>query len=157
VTQTDDRSGAWESAVVSVALPYAVDHVGIAVRDLDAAVERWTGLLGARVAGVEEVAGHGVREALLELPGSGAGLQLLAATSAETPVGRFLARRGEGVHHVAYAVADLDAALARLAIAAPPVQPVAPGVTRGSGGGRVAFLPPGACGGVLVELVERSR
>jgi methylmalonyl-CoA/ethylmalonyl-CoA epimerase len=139
------------------ALPYALDHVGLAVRDLDVAVARHADLLGARLLGVEAVPGHGVREARLVLPGGGCALQLLAATGEDTPVGRFLARRGEGVHHVAYAVDDLVAALDRLASREEPVRPVAPGISAGSGGTSVAFLPPGAFGGVLVELVERKR
>lgn len=138
------------------ALPYVVDHVGLAVRDLDAAVARYASLLGARIVAVEEVPGHGVREALLALPGGGTTLQLLAATGSDTPVGRFLARRGEGMHHMAYAVPDLAAALARLDRGNEPVRPVAPGVSAGSGGTVVAFLPPAAFGGVLVELVERG-
>jgi methylmalonyl-CoA/ethylmalonyl-CoA epimerase len=133
-----------------------LDHVGFAVRDLDAAIGRYEGLLGARVMAVEDVPGHGVREARLELPEGGAALQLLAATGDDTPVGRFLARRGEGMHHVAYAVGDLAAALDRLASGEGSVQPVAPGMSAGSGATRVAFLPPAAFGGVLVELVQRA-
>jgi len=136
-------------------LPFTVDHVGLAVRDLDAAIERHVRLLGARLVSVEDVPGHGVREALLTLDSSGTPVQLLAATGDDTPVGRFLRRRGEGMHHLAYAVRDLESALAHLAASNPPVVPVPPGVSRGSGGAGVAFLPPAAFGGVLVELVER--
>ncbi|RZS87084.1 methylmalonyl-CoA/ethylmalonyl-CoA epimerase [Motilibacter rhizosphaerae] len=128
----------------------SVDHVATAVADLDAAVAQHVALLGLELVGVEEVPGHGVREALLAAPGGGTRVQLVAATSSGTPVGRFLARRGPGLHHVAYAVADLDAALAQLGEAVVP-----PGATSGGGGARVAFLHPRATGGVLVELVER--
>ena len=129
----------------------SIDHVGVAVRDLDAAVAQHVALLGLELVGVEEVEGHGVREALLASPDGGTRLQLLAALRPDSPVGRFLARRGEAVHHVAYRVADLDAALASL----PEGALLPPGATPGGQGSRVAFLHPRTFCGVLVELVER--
>ncbi|RKS71342.1 methylmalonyl-CoA/ethylmalonyl-CoA epimerase [Motilibacter peucedani] len=137
--------------------PAELDHVGLAVHDLDAAVELHRSVLGLHLLSVEDVAAHGVREALLAPgPGPGTRVQLLQPLSDASPVARFLARRGEGLHHLAYRVGSLDDALARLATGDPPLQPVAPGVTRGGGGARVAFLHPRDLGGVLTELVERG-
>ena len=135
-----------------------VDHIGIAVPDLDAALEQWTGVLGLRLLLVEENAGHGVREAMLAPSTGGTSVQLLEPLSASSPVGRFLARRGPGLHHVAFRVPSMEHALVRLAeLRGGPVHPVAPGVSTGTGGSRVAFLPLSVLGGTLVELVEHVQ
>jgi methylmalonyl-CoA/ethylmalonyl-CoA epimerase len=141
-----------DPAVVDVALPYALDHVGFAVRDLDAAVARYRGLLGARLVAVEEVPRHGVREARLELPRGGTAVQLLAATGDDTPVGRFLAKRGEGMHHIAYEVADVEAALAHLSEQG--VQLIDARPRHGMFGLEVAFVHPESVHGVLSEVVS---
>lgn len=131
-------------------LPYNLDHVAIAVRDLDAAIESHRRQYGVEPAYREVVESQGVEEAMLPLGGSY--VQLLSPLGPETPVGRFLDRRGEGLHHVAYAVADLDAALVHLA------QQGAELVDRearpGGRGARIAFVHPRAFAGTLVELVE---
>lgn len=130
----------------------AVDHVGVAVPDLEAALPLWTGVLGMRAVHEETVAGHGVREAMLVSGRSSTAVQLVAPLSDDSPVGRFLARRGPGLHHLALRVDDIDEALQRLREQG--IEPVPPGVSTGTAGSRVAFLPPGALGGVLVELVQ---
>ncbi len=125
-------------------------HVGIAVRDLDAAKARWAAL-GYRAVAEGTVPEQGVRVAMLE-GDAGARLELLAPTGPETPVGRFLAKRGEGLHHLAFAVPDVAAALAGLKAAGARLIDEAP--RPGFGGHRVAFVHPRAFAGVLVELVE---
>jgi methylmalonyl-CoA/ethylmalonyl-CoA epimerase len=126
-------------------------HVGIAVADLDAAVARWCGLLGAEVEAREEVPSQGVRAVALHT-GTGR-VELLCPTAADTPVGRFLERRGEGMHHVAFAVDDVVAELALLRAAGATLVDEVP---RQGLYGPVAFVHPETMGGVLVELVGRQ-
>jgi methylmalonyl-CoA/ethylmalonyl-CoA epimerase len=126
-------------------------HVGIAVADLDAAVARWCSLLGAEVEAEEEVPSQGVRAVALH---TGAGrVELLSPTGADTPVGRFLERRGEGMHHVAFCVDDVVVELALLRAAGATLVDEVP---RQGLYGPVAFVHPETMGGVLVELVGRQ-
>jgi methylmalonyl-CoA/ethylmalonyl-CoA epimerase len=126
-------------------------HVGIAVADLDAAVARWCSLLGAEIEAEEEVPSQGVRAVALR---TGAGrVELLSPTGADTPVGRFLERRGEGMHHVAFGVDDVVAELAALRAAGATLVDEVP---RQGLYGPVAFVHPETMGGVLVELVGRQ-
>ena len=126
-------------------------HVGIAVADLPAAVERWRGLLGAEVEAEEEVPSQGVRAVAL-LTGSGR-VELLTALTADTPVGRFLERRGDGMHHVAFSVDDVARELTLLRDAGATLIDEQP---RQGLYGPVAFVHPETMGGVLVELVGRQ-
>jgi methylmalonyl-CoA/ethylmalonyl-CoA epimerase len=126
-------------------------HVGIAVTDLAAAVERWRALLGAEVEAEEEVPSQGVRAVAL-LTGTGR-IELLSALAADTPVGRFLERRGEGMHHVAFSVDDVTDELALLRGRGATLIDEQP---RDGLYGPVAFVHPEAMGGVLVELVGRQ-
>jgi methylmalonyl-CoA/ethylmalonyl-CoA epimerase len=127
-----------------------IDHVGIAVRDLEEAVERYRAAFGADPVHRERMEGDGVEEALFRVGASY--VQLLAPTAADTPVGRFLERRGEGVHHVGYRVGDIAAAVAALKEQGIPMVDDEP--RPGSRGTTVAFAHPKGFGGVLVELVE---
>ncbi|HSD49734.1 MAG TPA: methylmalonyl-CoA epimerase [Actinomycetota bacterium] len=129
-----------------------VDHVGIAVPDLDAAVERYRRVFGLEPAHREVVEGQGVEEVLFRVGTSF--VQLLGALGPETPVGRFLARRGPGVHHIAYRVDDVAAALDRLR--AQGVRLVDQTPRPGSRGATIAFVHPQDMGGVLVELVQEG-
>ena len=132
-----------------------IDHVGIACHDLDAAVARYQAAFGLTVASQEVIAEQGVREAMLRVgqPNGGASwVQLLEPLGPDTPVGKFLARRGEGIHHIAYAVADIGAALADLA--PKPFRLIDQRPRHGSMGASIAFLHPADLGGVLTELVE---
>ena len=132
-----------------------IDHVGIACRDLEATIARYESTFGLTVASIEVNESQGVREAMLEVSGSPAGqsyLQLLEPLGPDTPVGRFLARRGEGVHHVGYGVADITAALS--AIGASGVRLIDERPRHGSMGAAIAFLHPADLGGVLTELVQ---
>ncbi|HEX9311806.1 MAG TPA: methylmalonyl-CoA epimerase [Actinomycetota bacterium] len=129
-----------------------IDHVGIAVRDLEAAVEEYRASLGVEPVHRERVEDQGVEEVLF--PVGTSYVQLLTATGPDTPVGRFLERRGEGVHHVGYRVADVAAALERLRTAGVPLVDEAP--RPGSRGTTVAFVHPKGFRGVLVELVQEG-
>ncbi len=135
-----------------------IDHMGIACRDLDAAIARYQSVFGLTVASIEVNEVQGVREAMLEVSGSPAGhsyVQLLEPLRPDTPVGRFLARRGEGLHHVGYGVTDLTAALA--AIGATGVRLIDERPRHGSMGAAIAFLHPADLGGVLTELVQARQ
>jgi methylmalonyl-CoA/ethylmalonyl-CoA epimerase len=132
-----------------------IDHVGIACRDLDAAVARYQEAFGLTVVSREVIAEQGVREAMLRVgqpDGGTSWVQLLEPLGPDTPVGKFLARRGEGLHHVGYAVADISAALAELA--PKPFRLIDQRPRHGSMGASIAFLHPADLGGVLTELVE---
>ncbi|HZP89950.1 MAG TPA: methylmalonyl-CoA epimerase [Actinomycetota bacterium] len=131
----------------------AIDHVGIAVADLEEAVERQRRVLGREPAHREVVESQGVEEVMFAV-GDGY-LQLLGALGPDTPVGRFLERRGPGIHHVAYRVDDIAAALERLRADGVPLIDEEP--RPGSRGTRIAFVHPRGMGGVLVELVESPR
>jgi methylmalonyl-CoA/ethylmalonyl-CoA epimerase len=127
-----------------------VDHVGIAVEDLGAAVERYRRLLRMEPAHREVVEDQGVEEVLFAVGSSF--IQLLGALGPDTPVARSLATRGPGLHHVAYRVDDVAAALDHLRAEGARLIDDAP--RAGSRGTRIAFVHPTSMGGVLVELVE---
>jgi methylmalonyl-CoA epimerase len=128
----------------------AIDHIGIAVSDLDASVERYRSTFGVEPTHRERVPSQGVEEVLFDVGGSF--IQLLGALGPETPVGRFLERRGEGVHHVAYRVADVAVVLEELR--GRGVRLIDETPRAGSRGTTIAFVHPASVGGVLVELVE---
>ena len=130
-----------------------VDHIGVAVEDLDAALALYDRDYGMEVVHREVVEEQGVEAVLLDVGENH--VELLAPLSDESPVGRFLAKRGPGLHHVAYQVADIDAALASLRDSGVRMIDEEPriGIRRS----RVAFLHPGASGGVLTELVEPAE
>jgi methylmalonyl-CoA epimerase len=130
----------------------SIHHVGIAVDDLDAAIARWTALFGATLEHREHVEDQGVEAASLRLGDSR--IELLAALGADTPVGKFLAKRGPGVHHVAFEAADVGAELARLK--ADGVELIDESPRRGMFGLQVAFVHPEATGGVLAEFVSNE-
>jgi methylmalonyl-CoA/ethylmalonyl-CoA epimerase len=136
-----------------------IDHVGIACRDLDRAVGLYQATFGLEVASLEVNEEQGVREAMLAAGGTAAGLegrpgyvQLLEPLSPDTPVGKFIARRGEGLHHVGYGVADIGEALAT--IGGTGIRLIDERPRHGSMGAAIAFLHPGDLGGVLTELVQ---
>lgn len=128
-----------------------LDHIGLAVRSLDAALEFYRDKLGLALGAIEEVPAEKVRVAMLPLGETR--LELLEATEGTSSVARFVEKRGEGIHHIAIAVDRLDERLRALAAAG--VQ-ILPGKGEfGASGHRYAFLHPSSCGGVLVELVEQ--
>jgi methylmalonyl-CoA/ethylmalonyl-CoA epimerase len=127
-----------------------IDHVGIAVRDLDAALAEYRRQYRVEPVHREVVESQGVEEAMIAVGGSY--IQLLQPLSEESPVGKFINSRGEGMHHVAYAVADIDAALDHLRAEGVRLVDGEPRV--GGGGARIAFVHPTALAGTLIELVE---
>ena len=129
---------------------YNLDHVALAVRDLDAALADYARLFGAKPMYREVVSEQGVEEAMIAVGGSF--IQLLQPLHDDTPVGRFIAARGEGMHHIALAVADIEAALAHLKAEGSRLIDEEPRV--GGRGARIAFVHPKSFAGTLVELVE---
>lgn len=129
-----------------------LDHVGIAVPDLEEAVAHYRRTLGLEPVHRERVEDQGVEEVLFRVGTSY--VQLLGALGPQTPVGRFLASRGPGVHHVAYRVEDLAAALEHLRAEGVPLIDETP--RPGSRGTTIAFVHPKGMGGVLVELVQEG-
>ena len=127
-----------------------IDHIGVAVEDIDAAIELYRDGFGMELAHRETVESQGVEAVLLDV-GDGH-VELLAPLGPDTPVGKYMARNGAGLHHVAYAVEDIDAALEKSAAAGIQLIDSEPRV--GIRDSRVAFLHPRSTGGVLTEIVE---
>jgi methylmalonyl-CoA/ethylmalonyl-CoA epimerase len=127
-----------------------IDHIGIAVEDIDAALELYEETFEMELTHRETVESQGVEAVLLDV-GDGH-VELLRPLGPETPVGKFLAKRGAGLHHVAYAVDDIDATLEKLA--ADGLELIDSEARVGIGGSRVAFLQPRSTGRVLTEIVE---
>jgi methylmalonyl-CoA/ethylmalonyl-CoA epimerase len=142
-----------------------IDHVGIACRSLDEAIGRYESVFGLTVVSRETIADQGVREAMLVVsddprvaPGDqhASYVQLLEPLGDDTPVGRFIERRGEGIHHIGYAVSDIEESLELIGAAG--VRLIDRRPRHGSMGASVAFVHPADLGGVLTELVQpRSR
>jgi methylmalonyl-CoA/ethylmalonyl-CoA epimerase len=131
--------------------------VGIAVRDLEAAIGFYETAFGLTVAGRETNEAQGVREAMLYVADGPAGtsyVQLLEPLAADTPVGKFLESKGEGVHHIGYGVVDVASALEQLR--ADGIRLVDEQPRHGSLGASIAFLHPKSVGGVLTELVQSA-
>ena len=133
-----------------------IDHVGIAVPDLDAAIAFYTETFGATCVHTEENAEQGVREAMLRIGPAGTAestmIQLLAPLSPDSTIGRFLDRKGPGMQQLAYTVADIDVACA--ALRERGVRLIYDEPRRGTSDSRVNFVHPADAGGVLVELVQ---
>jgi len=127
-----------------------IDHIGVAVEDIDGAIELYEGSFEMKLAHRETVESQGVEAVLLDV-GDGH-VELLAPLGPDTPVGKYMAKNGSGLHHVAYAVDDIDATLEKLAAAGLQLIDSEPRV--GIRDSRVAFLHPRSTGGVLTEIVE---
>jgi methylmalonyl-CoA/ethylmalonyl-CoA epimerase len=127
-----------------------IDHIGVAVEDIDAAIALYGESFEMELAHRETVESQGVEAVLLDV-GDGH-VELLAPLGPDTPVGRYMAKNGPGLHHVAYAVDDIDAALKGIAAAGVQLIDSEPRV--GIRDSRVAFLHPRSTGGVLTEIVE---
>jgi methylmalonyl-CoA/ethylmalonyl-CoA epimerase len=127
-----------------------IDHIGVAVEDLDAAISLYESTMEMQLAHRETVESQGVEAVLLDV-GDGH-VELLRPLGPDTAVGKFIERRGPGLHHVAYAVGDIDAALTSLSEAG--VELIDSEARVGIRGSRVAFLHPRSTGSVLTEIVE---
>jgi methylmalonyl-CoA epimerase len=130
-----------------------IDHVGVAVEDLDAAIKLYESAFGMPLVHRETVEEQGVEAVLLDV-GDGH-VELLSPLGPETPVGKFLDRKGAGLHHVAYAVSDIEATLSGLAESGVELIDTEP--RTGIRGSRVAFLHPRSTGGVLTEIVQPAE
>ena len=132
--------------------PTVVDHIGVAVKDLQKALAFWENSLGIPCVGVEEVAEQKVRTAFL--PVGDTEVELLEPTSDESPVAKFIEKKGEGIHHIALRVDNVEAALADLKEQG--VRLIDEKPRYGAGGADIAFVHPKATGGILLELSQRK-
>jgi methylmalonyl-CoA/ethylmalonyl-CoA epimerase len=130
-----------------------IDHLGIAVSSISDSLAFYRDALGLELAGTEMVEDQGVQVALL--PVGESRIELLEPVSGETPVGRFIAKRGQGLHHICYEVDDLTSKLAELKLRGVRLLEGYP--RRGAEGKLVAFLHPASAQGVLIELVEKAK
>ena len=130
-----------------------IDHIGIATRGIEESLKFWRDALGLEVRHAETVEEQGVRVAML--PAGEPRVELLEPTGPDTPVAKFLEKRGPGIHHVAVRVADIGATLARLKAEGARLIDEEP--RAGAGGCLVAFVHPAASGGVLLELVQHPN
>ncbi len=130
-----------------------ISHVGLAVGSLEKRLAFWSQALGLELAGIESVASEKVKVAML--PAGSSRVELLEALSEDSEIAKHLARRGEGIHHLALEVADIEEAVERLERMG--VAPVGEAPREGAGGKRVAFFHPRDTGGVLLELVEAGQ
>ena len=137
---------------MDAALFTMIDHVGIAVADLDAAIAFYRDTYGMQLLHEETNQVQGVREAMMAVGSSGSCIQLLAPLSPDSPIGKFLARSGPGIQQMAYRVEDIDAVCATLRERGVRLLYDTP--KRGTSDSRVNFIHPKDAGGVLVELVE---
>lgn len=128
-----------------------VDHIGIAVKSIDEALKLWEEVLGIKCTGREEVEEQKVVTAFLPLGDTE--VELLEPTSPESPVSKFMEKRGEGIHHLALRVENIEAALEELK--GKGIRLIDEEPRCGAGGAKIAFIHPKAAGGVLLELSER--
>ena len=128
-----------------------IDHVGIAVKSIDEALNFWESALGVKCTGRETVTDQKVTTAFLPIKESE--IELLEATSDESPIAKFIEKRGEGIHHLAIRVDDLESCLAELK--AKGVKLIDETPRKGAGGAMIAFIHPKATGGILLELSQR--
>ena len=155
MSSANRAKGAGARAAIDFRAPMLskIDHVGVAVEDLDGAIALYEGTLGMPLVHRETVEEQGVEAVLLDV-GDGH-VELLRPLGPDTPVGKFVSKRGEGLHHVAYAVADIDVALTELSDRG--IELIDSEARTGIRGSRVAFVHPRSTGNVLTELVEPAE
>ena len=130
-----------------------IDHIGIAVKSLEEAVKVYQAAIGLTLAGYDEVEEQGVKVAMLDIGESR--IELVEPTRPDSPIEKFMARRGEGIHHIAVRVDNIEEALARLK--ADGVRLIDEKPRRGAHNTRIAFVHPASTHGVLMELVEHGH
>jgi methylmalonyl-CoA epimerase len=130
-----------------------IDHIGIAVNNIQESLSFWQASLGIKPQGIEEIPERKLKTAFL--PVGDTDIELLEPTSADSSIAKFIEKRGEGLHHIAIRVDDIDAALAELR--AKGVQLIDETPRNGAGGTRIAFVSPKSTHGVLLELCERKQ
>ena len=128
-----------------------IDHIGIAVKSIEDSLKFWEGTLGIKCAGIEEVVEQKVKTAFLPLKDSE--VELLEPTADDSPVAKFIEKKGEGIHHLAIRVDNLEQALAELKEKG--IRLIDERPRKGAGGASIAFIHPAATGGILLELSER--
>ena len=131
--------------------PTVIDHIGIAVKSIEGALKFWEATLGIKCTGIEEVAEQKVKTAFL--PVKDTEVELLEPTAEDSPVAKFIEKKGEGIHHLAIRVPDLQKALDELK--AQGVRLIDEKPRKGAGGAMIAFIHPAASGGILLELSQR--
>lgn len=130
-----------------------IDHIGIAVSSLESALEFYRDTLGLEVKDIEEVSEQKIKAAIIPIGESQ--IELLEATSPDSPVGKFIDSRGEGIHHIALQVSGLEAILKQLADSGVKLIDKEPRI--GAGGNKIAFIHPKSTNGVLLELCEPQQ
>ncbi len=133
--------------------PTVVDHIGVAVKSIEESLKFWEDTMGVKCVDVEEVEEQKVKTAFLPLKDTE--IELLEGTSEESPVSKFIEKKGEGIHHIALRVDNLEEALAELKEKG--VRLIDEKPRDGAGGCRIAFVHPKSTGGILLELSERSN
>ncbi|MDR3331950.1 MAG: methylmalonyl-CoA epimerase [Synergistaceae bacterium] len=128
-----------------------VDHIGIAVSSIEESLKFWEGTLGIKCSGVETVEDQKVKTAFLPIKESE--IELLEATNPDSPIAKFIEKKGEGIHHLAIRVDNLEGVLAELK--AKGIKLIDETPRRGAGGAKIAFVHPKATGGILLELSQR--
>ena len=129
-----------------------IDHIGVAVKNIEEAAGFWQGTLGLKITGVETVEAQKVKTAFL--PTGDSEIELLEATDAESAIAKFIENKGEGIHHLALRVDDIEAALAFLS--AQGIRLIDQTPRQGAGGAKISFIHPKAAGGILLELCQRD-
>jgi len=130
-----------------------IDHIGIAVNNLEESLELWKNLFGAKVGAIEEIKERGVKVVNLEFE-NGATVELVTSLGKDSPIEKFIRRRGEGIHHLSFVVEEIEKVMEKLKDQG--VQFIQERPQRGSEGSRIAFIYPHSLKGVLVELKEKS-
>jgi methylmalonyl-CoA epimerase len=130
-----------------------IDHIGVAVKSLTEAIKVYETAIGLQVTGLDQVDDQGVRLAMLNIGESR--IELLEPTGPDSPIQKFIAKRGEGIHHIAVQVDDIEAALERLKSAGVRLVDSTP--RPGAHNSRIAFVHPSSTHGVLLELVEHGK
>jgi len=133
--------------------PTVIDHIGVAVRSIDEALAFWEKTMGIKCEGVEEVKEQKVKTAFLPLKDTE--IELLEGTSEDSPVSKFIEKKGEGIHHLAIRVDNIEDALEELK--SKGVRLIDEKPRDGAGGCRIAFVHPKATGGILLEISERQK
>ena len=132
-----------------------IDHIAIVVQDLDAGLRVYHDVLGLPLERVEEVPAEKVKVAFLPLPGGGGEIELVQPTSDDTGIARFLAKRGEGMHHICFEVDDIEAVMTEMTASGLQILEEEP--RTGSQGQKYVFIHPQTAHGVLIELYERPK
>ena len=131
--------------------PVVVDHIGVAVKNIQESLKFWEGTLGVKCHGVEEVIEQKVKTAFLPIKDTE--VELLEGTSEDSPISKFIEKKGEGIHHLAIRVDNLEEALGELK--SKGVRLIDEKPRKGAGGALIAFIHPAATGGILLELSQR--